>query len=467
MERLTSFVELLRLLPTLGSTFAALPWLWQEPAHTREERTIAALFSGSLCLLLWPWDFSDCSKQRIYVLAFVVCFLGGGIGWLAERWIHGKFGYTQRNQTPRGETSQTVIGGPTLTTNALREQAENDSWDEQDLLEFFEYKPDRVWNKAGRTVFTTVYSAAQICKAVGWALAPLAAFAVFFFSLETYRHHSFLRVVPAAEQFVSPKGRITFTTNQRSCDSSVVWTLKGAVGDDLGGVADGFYQAPDTAKAPLEVKVVATSGGESQTMLVHVVPLPPGVTQYSTAGTDADGRPITLEPVIIEGSHSWQFNKLFLEGASGQDVVNALATSHAFDQYDDIICIGAASREYQSTLPQERERALKAEEDRAEQRARLLASWVSASSAHAHFRLHALRIGRYDAEVRLDPNETATERLVVLVGVKRRPGRIDLVKALREGFERLRKQRDLFAMYLDHYPEVYWKLIPISTDRHP
>ena len=124
---------------------------------------------------------------------------------------------------------------------------------------------------------------------------------------------------------------------------------------------------------------------------------------------------------MIDKRYSWILGKDVLSGVDGRAFVGRMAAEGLFNGFEDIICIGAASREYQN-LPREDKRTLEHLEDqRSWGRANVLGRWVRDAVPPSRAHVYGLKIGRYNDEGRLTPAETARERQVVIVGVFQDP----------------------------------------------
>ena len=126
--------------------------------------------------------------------------------------------------------------------------------------------------------------------------------------------------------------------------------------------------------------------------------------------------------------------------------VLALAESHAFDQYDDVIAVGTASREGEEIE----------EAERAGNRSRRLAEWVNLALRNTgrSTNVYAMNFGQYRIQPDdrpLSRDETSKERPVVLIGVVRR-GSVDIASAVQEVLAN--NQSDpIFQFLASRYPQ--------------
>ncbi|MGZ5440319.1 MAG: hypothetical protein ACXW4P_03940 [Thermoanaerobaculia bacterium] len=476
MDHVDNVARLMQLVGAIAAVaLPFVPFFWNQPENSRKDQIFVAVVALIACLLGWPFDLTNCSLPLWYAMAACGFLLLGIAGWVAEKRIRGRFGFRQLSRDGSEENMRTVIGGPDLSPAAVRLQEEDPLLSEQELLKALDWDPLRIWLPETRQPVLFRYEVAEVCRAIGFLLATLAAIAFVAIQIEVRRMHQPLTISPSSEQVVFAGGRpIRFTATLRSCSSKVEWSLVGpaATKEDNGwGDIDrdrGLYTPPSQVDRPLTVLVVAKSVDdprEEEEVTIQLRAHPDASTLFQTEISGPHGEETLVGVEILNEEHSWCFGKTALPGVDGYAVTASLASQHIFDGYNDIICIGAASHEYVSET---------AEDNRARHRADVLGHWVRDAVRSSPVRVHALKIGRYVSQVPVVPHArgkgSERERLVVIVGVKRIRGTVDLRSALREAFRNLQSKHPIFREYLDHYPAEQWDLwhvLPRTNPREP
>jgi hypothetical protein len=241
----------------------------------------------------------------------------------------------------------------------------------------------------------------------------------------------------------------------------VTWEVRGLRSEKtrglLGDVSeDGIYVAPQAFDHDIDFYIVATPvqhPEERQRVKIQLRQRPSYDQPYKVT---VDGTQFEIN--VIDKSHSWIIGSNELDGEDGAGFAKRMAADGVFNGFREIICVGAASREYK----------LKSKEElRALERANLLGQWVRRAVPRRDIGIYALKIGRYDEDTTglLTPAQTTQERQVVIVGVVNAERNGDRLSALRKAFAEKRAEEPLLGMYLDKYPEENWRLEPVRRSQ--
>jgi len=237
-----------------------------------------------------------------------------------------------------------------------------------------------------------------------------------------------------------------------------------SIAPEIGRLTNGTYFGPKVIKEEQQITITVRSKKyhDTQTATIILLPDSPDIRRSQYPGEDNKKRKAIFDFIIISKNDSWVYDKDdFVE----RDRLNsteripgplhripvcqpilALAGSHAFDPYVDVISIGTASREGKQTE----------EEGRAGRRSKKIAEWVNLALRNVGRSKHVytMNLGQYlprsgEGKI-LTPDDTAQERPVVLIGVVR-DGEIDLEEALSNVFEQ-NKGNSFFNFLASHYP---------------
>ena len=274
------------------------------------------------------------------------------------------------------------------------------------------------------------------------------------------RRHIPLELELTDERPVLQGTKRQITATMTECDRTIEWSLDVLPHEEAsrskGWVSrNGTYTPPDTIERSFEVVVVATPRQhpyEAKTVKLTVGRTPDSVKRHEVKLTDENQEEASFIIQVLDKTCSWEYTKLSLKGGvTGASFVRELTEQGIFSGFEKIFCIGAASREY--TTKEE-------EENRARDRAGLLAWWVQQAVGEGGPEVTGLKVGRYNSEQKLSPEETSIERQVVFVGVVGHGQGADLTAALRRAFAAKRAAEPILGMYLDYYPSSQWQLTP-------
>ena len=258
---------------------------------------------------------------------------------------------------------------------------------------------------------------------------------------------------------------LAISPTMQECVPDIAWTIEGLSGESLGEISPtGTYSSPKRLDQELELYVVATPQQppfERKTLKIQLRQHPGDSSPHASAGRDAQGKQANFIIEVLDKRYSWIIGKYALKEIDGNVFAQEMAAKGLFSGFQDIICVGAASREYEVNPKLAVEELARREEERARGRAYVLGAWVRAAVSSKRATIHALTIGRYDDEAKLDSEQTATERQVVIIGVLNADKGTDLLSALRDAFQKMRAEERLFGMYVDKYPRPNWDLKPL------
>lgn len=461
MHLLSWLTDYMQFAASILAVTAALSNVWSKSETSRTDRWVVALLVAVFSIPWWPSDIAEyCRWHKSYASAILLGVLSVVV-YFGQLWLRLHYG---RSHIVREDqvTSREILGGPVLTSEAIREQRLNPDLDTQRLFEKLHCEPDRMWVRERRKPIVFADAVLDVIRRSTAILAIVALGAYIFARHEISRLsrlHPF-RVISSAEQPLVAGGGLPFTADVIGCEK-VSWIVKGpaSLGSEPGEISaigdhSAYYSAPSKIPPPFaDVYVIALYQGKPNPVKVRLLPLPGYATQVKAEGTDANHRTAEFTVYTINDLYSWKYDSYTLAGPEdGEAFARHLAADGLLNGFEEIICIGASSR--QANLGEGME------EVRAAKRANILAEWVRKALPSKRSRVHALKIGRYDDDLRLSPEETKIERQIVIVGASH-PGRIvDLKSALRDAFTKRRNENPILGMYLDHYPAEQWVIDP-------
>lgn len=244
---------------------------------------------------------------------------------------------------------------------------------------------------------------------------------------------------------------------QECRDNTVDWTIY----PQIGSILNGTYTAPNQIDRQQQITLTATSHWylDKKSATVILLPDAADIKRQQYIGEDEQKRQALFDVIVISSNDAWVFGSdAFIKNKSDSDrrlvkqtpvcrPVLALAQSHSFDPYVDVVAIGTASRE--GTRVEE--------DDRADRRGKRLAEWVNLAlrnTAHPK-NVYAMNLGQYQPKQEdrrpVTRTQTAQERPVVLIGIVR-SGPINIKQALHDVFSRYH-DNELFRFLDMHYPK--------------
>lgn len=409
--------------------------------------------------IAWPRDLGDCSVPSSRLLLAIILAVLAAALFVTFWWIDTRHTYQQERQDEDHKVTKKIVGGRLLTAEArflidrVDRTVEGTSRHptEQEIFARLGFDPLRMWDRASRSRMKMAYKASHHAYVFLGALATLCVAASFLADREIARLHQLPSITPS-ELILRARQLGYFVVRFRECNPKLRWAITPSVGSIS---ALGIYKAPDKVASAQDVAVSATTVEHEHTVIAKVELR--GESSFVESrkelegGTAGTGGIQKYEVIVIDKTYSWIWQKSEIAGGVEPSAfVHSLARDGLFDAYEEIICVGAASREY---IDESRER------NRAMERARLLRQWVSAALEGRGKMVRALSIGRYASNDSLSPEATKGERQIVLIGVPRRKPGVDLVRTLIDAFERKVNSEPLYRMYLDHYPRP-WRLEP-------
>jgi hypothetical protein len=444
----------------LTAVWALLPSFWRKSEAAQADRWLAFFTVLIVGALMWPRGLSRCMYWYWYAIAALVLLLICVAAYFRHRTIIDLYGYTQDRRDDTGKDPLLILGGPRLTQTALELRKRNPEFTIQDIFEKLDHDPRKTWEEGSRTRVRAVHRLLVWSVPVLLLLAVVAAAAATALPVRAAQLHTKLTLSPSTEVTLNEGRSLAIVARLQACNPKVHWDIEGnsqqkALGL-LGEITQsGSYSAPLRIEQPLDLQIVVTPeehDEELQKLTIHLRKHTDESTPHETPAQDDHGNTAQVVIEIVDDRYSWVYGDVILSGhVGGKSLVQRIAAAGTFNGYDDLICIGAASREYVDPA---------LEENRARDRAALLAQWVHAGARLPRTSLRALKIGRYAAENRLaSSDETAKERQVVIIGVHRNSADLDLMSALADAFRRLRNQHELFELYSAHYPRSQWEWV--------
>src|SRR6266545_2044448 len=445
-----------RLLETLRIVVSVIPGLvallpfWSKLDASKGERAALGISAAAIVFLLWPADYSYCRHIYGYIWATAGFLIWFFVAYALDVAITRQFSHSQPRRDDDRMDIITVLGGPKLAPAARALQVQNPHWSTQEIFERLDYDPLRTWERWPRTRLIVAHRFLALSKGLAPLLALVAALAFLVLFREVRQSHRALTLEPSEDQTVLAGRSIAITPTLHECCSDIKWDIDGLSTEKLSGALGeisntGTYSAPARIEKDLDLYVVATPVQHTEERKKVKIQLR-SHPDYSKPHYWGD---FVIE--VIDKHYSWIIGKNKLNGENGLAFAHRMASDGMFNGFQDIICIGAASREYKRSKSDEEQRAM--------DRANVLGRWVQDAVRPSDVRIHALKIGRYDEETKLTPEQTAPERQVVIIGIlSGADENVDLLSALRKAFEEKRSEEPLLGMYLDKYPVENWKL---------
>jgi hypothetical protein len=473
MQSLAWLKDYLQYVVAIVAAIAALMPLWSRSETSNLNRWVVAFFAAVVAILLWPSRFPQyCQHSRWYAAAAIALVVLAVIAYFGQLWLRHRFGESQITQSDADVKTRTIVGGPLLTPVALALKRKHPGWSTQEIFEALDCKPKRTWERKSRTRVVIADAVLEVLRGTATILALVATGAYLFSNHEVERLKRHLTITRSNNDPLLPGGSVAFTADVYGCDLEVQWRVEGPDGRAPGVVSSntGIYSAPPHVDAPFDVYVTARWVSEGEELpkreTVHLLPTPDYTTPHIAEGVDDNKHTAKFVVQVVDQRYSWKYNDVTLDGQEkGQEFARLMAEDGLFNGYEDVICIGAASRQFVGSKEKESSRtnelaAKQKEENRAAERAALLSEWVRNAANPRRVRIHGLKIGRYNDDTWLPADVTKNERQVVIVGVSH-PGRtVQLLPALRDAFGKLRDEQPILGKYLDHYPLKQWELTP-------
>jgi hypothetical protein len=451
-------VDSVQLVVAIVTAVAGLLPLYGRSENWRINRWVIALVAAVCAVALWPTGAEDyCGWRLRYIALAVLLAVLGAIAWFAQWSLRHRYNYIQMVRDDNDELPKQILGGPELTSAAMTLQSLHPEWTTQETFASLGWNPAKMWEAMPRRRVLRLDMIFEFARGVTTILALVALCAYVLSTAQVRSMYRPLTVTPAPETRVGPGGSIAFDADAGGCERDIIWTTEGPAGAATGsiGQTSGIYTPPAEIERPYDIYITAfwSAEKEKKRVTVHLRPPPDYADTEVFDIPDGDAPPTRVVVQVINQRYSWRYNAIALSGSeSGMAFAKRMAADGLLSGYEDIVCIGAASRQYLTFK--------ETEENRARERARTLAEWIRSAVPTGHSRVHALKIGRYDDDTRLPPEVTAQERQVVIVGVSHPTHDVDLLPALRKAFAGLRQKQPILGTFLDHYPESQWQLNP-------
>lgn len=228
----------------------------------------------------------------------------------------------------------------------------------------------------------------------------------------------------------------------------------------VGTYQNEIYSAPKRIDHEMFVKFIARSRvyGDVKEVRLMLLPDAPSIQRTQYPIEDDQGRRGLVDVIVVSKDDSWVYNnEEFVErysktefAAGGKHespvckAITALANSHAFDPYTDVIGVGTASRE--GPIGKENDRALR--------RSIAISRWVNYALRTRRLAKHVyiMNLGQYVVtdkdKQNVSTDETAPERPVIIFGVVRK-GELDTARAIQKKIEH--SSEPFFRMLHSHY----------------
>jgi hypothetical protein len=441
---------------------------WAKEDIPRERRALLVLGIALGVIFAWPSDFGECSlPSNRTILACVFGVLAASAGVL-HAWIDSRHTYQQLRQEEDHQVTRKIVGGTELTDEAFQNQTFYDSRGalrtrtEQEVFDVLGCDPLRMWDRSSRARMRLVYEGCYYGFVLLGTLAMVCGVAAFISRDEIRRAHQNPRIDPQEVSLRSGQWR-RFSAVLQQCDPKVEWHIKPLVGEI--DRETGIYVAPDSIPAEREIAIIGVNAEKPRDVATATVKLraESGYVdkRKPMVGVDQRGLRQRFEVVMIDKRFSWMFGDITIAGGiDGTKFARSLAADGLFDSYEEVICVGAASREYRHSPEAndtEREAAKRREDERSRTRARVLAEWISAAVGPSK-PVWWLKVGRYVSEERRSREQTSIERQVVLIGVPVKTKGINLESSVVNAFDRDaagEHPEPLFRMYIENYPRPW------------
>jgi hypothetical protein len=283
---------------------------------------------------------------------------------------------------------------------------------------------------------------------------------------ETYRKHPLTlwqmvdgkKKIPEDTIFLTSGLPAYLRPELQECGNTLAET---SLSPELGKYEGEIYSPPTVISEQKSVKFTARSRvyGDIKQVTIMLLPDGPDIRRTQYPIEDGRGRKAVLDVIVISRNDSWVYNNEELVQpnrlAAGDRQpaervtpvcrpITALAGSHAFDAYSDVIGVGTASRE-----------GVRPEEDgRAGRRSKVISQWINEALQKTGRAKHiyVMNLGQYllgeGDNPKLPSGETAAERPVIIFGVVRK-SEVDVVAAVQRAIAS--SSDDFFEMLRAHY----------------
>jgi hypothetical protein len=428
------FLEVLRYAVAIISAAVTLPF-WSRSKVSRGERWAFAVAAAVVVFLVWPADFSYCKNLPIYHNLALIFLVVSVVAGLAYMYMNRHYGHTHyQKEAPGGLITVVVEKSPT-------------SW----LL--------------------VLHKFCALCAPLALLAALAATLGGLVLDRGVQKAHVKLSIYPSDSQPMVAGHVLNIIPTMHECHSGIGWDIEGLSSPKsegkLGEVSKtGTYSAPSSIDQELELYVVAIPDEhpwELQKVKIQLRAHPKYSTPLSVGGKDSDGKQADFIIEVLDKRYSWMIGKNAIKDVDGSIFASKMADDGLFSGFSNIICVGAASREFQKSASQNTREDI--EQARAKDRANVLGRWVRHAYPLTTTNVQALKIGRYDEEGQLPPDQTAKERQVVIVGVVKADKDTNLVAALHNAFTRMRVREPLLGMYVDKYPVGNWALQLVQPEK--
>ena len=355
MLELDEFSEVAKVLISVLSAVATVFPFGISFRATVGERWLFAAFAGGLTFLLLPDTFTQCSgiaKYRWWALISLVLAAAFAAGYVL---VHKRHSYSQTAFNGDARTLNTIVGGGPLTSEAGAVLVKHPELNLQQILDRLDGDPDRVWPRRTRSYFALLHRA----MAFGTGLAVVAlltcVIVAALIARRTEKSHVALSLAPSTDQTVRQPGvSIAIVPTFWECNRQIEWTIDGP--DDVVGRRDivgqitptGNYFAPPTITRNVDFYVVATPlehRYERQQVKIQLRTHPDYSTPFYADVPDNSNKRASLVIEVLDKRYSWHIGENWLDGPEGSTLIAKMAKDGLFTGVQQIIAVGAASRE--------------------------------------------------------------------------------------------------------------------------
>jgi len=463
-----TFWDLMRLLLSVASGVLAILPYGSGFHGSVAERWFFALSAAVVTFLLLPDNFAHCDEiaiHRRWAILFLLVAITFALAYIG---IHRQFAYSQTSLRDDLKSTTTILGGPQLTDEATNLQNEHPELTSQEIFDRLGADPHRMWDRWSRMWLLLLHRATAMIAGLTTVAAVVSVCVGAAIAYEMRTSHEPLTLQPSSDQTILEGHRsIAIVPKLHECNQDLTWTIDGPANlkaDVLGEVSpSGNYFAPSVISQDVDLYVIATPSEhpyEHKQVKILLRRHPEYSRPQYAVAEDSQQKQASFVIEVLDRTYSWAIGKNRLEGPDGATLVHRMAKDGIFNGVRQVIAIGAASREYTATngdVAAGKDR----EENRALDRAQILGRWIRDAVGPGQD-IWALKVGRYDEEVRLTAQETAAERQVVIVGVLKADKGIDILSALRSAFAAKRYDEPILGRYLDKYPSSHWHLARIE-----